>query len=172
MQYTGKCPKCGAEESHEYKNTPVWIKTENGVATNFCLECKIIFDVRFNFTVFDENTSNKMLIELEKGIIVHQYRPSFFSGYTNSREYVRNFSELIAIPWIYIFTQTEDMSFLHFAIGANDDYRKPYSILNPRCATLVAQYKKNHYVAALIVGDFSCLCLPMWESKEGDKADI
>jgi len=39
MQYTGKCPKCGAKENHEYKNTPVWIKTENDVATNYCLEC-------------------------------------------------------------------------------------------------------------------------------------
>jgi len=165
MQYTGKCPNCGAYESHEYGSTPIWIKTENEVATNYCLKCKTVFEVSFSFKKFDEIASGKLLMELEKGIIVHQYRPSFFSGFTNSREYVRNFSELIALPWIHSFTQTEDMSFLHFAIGENDDCRKPHSILNPRCANLMAQYKKSHYVVALIVGDFSCLCLPKWEKE-------
>lgn len=164
-RYVGMCPNCNNEED----NSLTWIKTEGDcVSTHYCRNCKRVFKVKYGFDILDENQSVVALTELEKGIRIIQYRPNYFSGYTDRWEYVRSYEELICIDWVNNFMKgnEEDGEFLHFRIGTYKwtDEKDLTVVTDTNQAILVAQYSIKHWAVCHIFGNYNILGLDVTDN--------
>jgi hypothetical protein len=117
-----------------------------------------------------------MTINLEKElrkegkVKIEQYRPAYFSGYTNEKIEVNSFDELMDISWIKNWGKHK--GFYRYSIAVDKKYEE-YLHRKPQ-HTLMAELDggKKHWVIAIVREkniDFIIENLPEWHSPDINK---